>query len=568
MGKNSYLDDLFGRVTGRLLEKMEEGCAPWVGAWHTKPSAKNAHSNLPYRGFNQLALTVLGEKYFSPYWMTYNQTADLGGSVKKGEKGTMICFWQSADRGGNEPETDGDRADGTGQPAKRKHPVFKYFHVFNYEQTSGVNMIHDPYPVKMVDHAKQSPHDRAAEILRLMAVCPIEHADTRPGYRPGDDLIVMPPPGRFDSLDRYYLTAFHEAVHATGHSSRLKRFDEKDSSSYLDLSRYSREELVAQMAAAYLGSAAGLDEKAINDASVPYLKQWLKVCRDEPGLLITAANRAQKATEWILGISPEVEAYQQSRGVQANSPSFLAPRLVEQSGNGGPDYVVSGRRNLRVGDLVRHETAGLPGSPDLMAHVAIVTNIESLQDGLVEIDGRYRTRRENVKGPASFDEARSACLEVGSPVASSLDDAKKWIQRLPHLALEITAGENGVFIARKPPDIPVTGVALARENVAELFIDEPPAFRHAGTGDLFLGHLETMEGRADLYFARSPDGPAVLARYSSLPDDVAFAASPNVERPELAIAQHRAKKLNHFGSEFAPSLLLEAVAAPEIGAAS
>jgi antirestriction protein ArdC len=107
----------------------------------------------------------------------------------------------------------------------------------------------------------------------------------------------MPEKIRFASVEEYYSTLFHELSHSTGHSSRLDRkldtapkpFGSPD---------YGKEELVAEMSAAFLCSHAGIQPRVIENQAA-YLGGWLKQIKADKKLVISAAGQAQRAADWI-----------------------------------------------------------------------------------------------------------------------------------------------------------------------------------------------------------------------------------------------------------------------------
>jgi antirestriction protein ArdC len=82
-------------ITDRILNSLGNGVVPWRRPWHTE-TPKNLISSREYRGVNVLVLQ--SSPYESPYWLTCNQARDLGGSVRKGERGTPIVFWKVSER--------------------------------------------------------------------------------------------------------------------------------------------------------------------------------------------------------------------------------------------------------------------------------------------------------------------------------------------------------------------------------------------------------------------------------------------------------------------------------------
>jgi antirestriction protein ArdC len=61
----------------------------------------------------------------------------------------------------------------------------------------------------------------------------------------------------------------------------------------------SREELVAELGAAFLCGTAGIEGANLQDSSA-YLASWIKVLRSDSRLVITAAAQAQKIADYTL----------------------------------------------------------------------------------------------------------------------------------------------------------------------------------------------------------------------------------------------------------------------------
>jgi antirestriction protein ArdC len=62
---------------------------------------------------------------------------------------------------------------------------------------------------------------------------------------------------------------------------------------------YSREEMVAELGAAFLCAEAGISHAVIPNQAA-YVAGWLKKLRDDRRLLIHAAAQAQRAADYIL----------------------------------------------------------------------------------------------------------------------------------------------------------------------------------------------------------------------------------------------------------------------------
>ncbi len=65
----------------------------------------------------------------------------------------------------------------------------------------------------------------------------------------------------------------------------------------------SKEELVAEMGAAFLSGHCGIE--GILDNSAAYINGWLGRLKNDPKLVVMAAAKAQKASDYILGVKYE-----------------------------------------------------------------------------------------------------------------------------------------------------------------------------------------------------------------------------------------------------------------------
>ena len=90
---------------------------------------------------------------------------------------------------------------------------------------------------------------------------------------------------------------FHELAHSTGHKGRLARKSLMDAS-YFGSHSYSHEELVAEMTSVFVCARAGISSTLNNSAA--YLKHWLGQIKEDPRILITSAQAAQKASDWVM----------------------------------------------------------------------------------------------------------------------------------------------------------------------------------------------------------------------------------------------------------------------------
>jgi len=275
-------------INSRIIELLQQGAVPWRKTWYsTSNYPKNLVTKKEYRGVNVFMLAC--QEYSSPYWLTFKQAADKGGHVRKGQKSTPVVFWKWVDR------KDVDDADTEETNGKGKVPLLRTYNVFNWEQTEGIPS--PPSPEATINPF--TPIEKADQIIAGMPLPPdIRHGGNKACYSPILDYVKLPQPSAFESPEEYYSTAFHELTHATGHAKRVGRKGILEPS-YFGSHEYSKEELVAEMGAAFLCGHAGIEQRTITN-SAAYIQGWLRSLKNDKTLLIHAAAQAQKASDYIL----------------------------------------------------------------------------------------------------------------------------------------------------------------------------------------------------------------------------------------------------------------------------
>jgi antirestriction protein ArdC len=242
----------------------------------------------------------------------------MGGKVKPGVKGTIVVFWKRIQI----EEEDGE---------KKVIPFLRYYTVFNVEQCDGLE---DKLPKK--EEVRETTEEEKAEALSEATILAqtivdcmpkkpdIKHGGGRACYSPSLDRVRMPEQKDFTGREEYYSVLFHELVHSTGHEDRLARkgvMGTDGSWSPFGSPSYAKEELVAEMGAAFLCGTVGIENKTI-DNSAAYLQSWCDKLAEDPKLFVHAAAAAQRAADFILG-----------RGNEAGKPSTDKPETTEGKGD-------------------------------------------------------------------------------------------------------------------------------------------------------------------------------------------------------------------------------------------
>ena len=287
------------KVTDRIIAKLENGDLPPWSPGHSCSRGMqlpyNFKSNRPYRGTNVFFLILSG--FDCPAWNTFDAWKKSGHHIKKGEHGTPVIAWipkpYSYDVSNDSDDNDEDT---TTKSGTRWIPIIH--NVFNAEQTSMKDEEINKLLPKPTTVYGSNPIENAEGIFGAYqgrSNVTLKHRQGYGCYTPSTDTIKLASLDYYETSDAYYSTLFHEAVHSTGHPSRLGRL-----ALNTNHEEYSKEELVAEMGAALLCSYAGVANEKEIDNSAAYLKHWLKTIKADPSMLISAGSTAQKAIDLII----------------------------------------------------------------------------------------------------------------------------------------------------------------------------------------------------------------------------------------------------------------------------
>ena len=273
-------------ITEKIIERMEAGDVPWLKPWVGTSRQSNLISKKEYRGINVFLLGC--QNYASPYWLSFKQCKQVGGSVRKGEKSTMIVFWK---------QTVIKNKDNDGNETSKTIPLLRYYRVFNVEQCDGI----DEKKIPVIDvNLDFQPLEQCDAVVGGMQKRPnIHHKEQRAYYSPKNDFVNMPKKESFVNEEFYYAVLFHELGHSTGHDSRLERKKFNEWAPFGSDS-YSKEELVAEMTAAFLCGHCQIERETLDNA-VAYINSWVRKFKEKPKMVVLAAAAAQKASDYILG---------------------------------------------------------------------------------------------------------------------------------------------------------------------------------------------------------------------------------------------------------------------------
>jgi antirestriction protein ArdC len=286
--------DIYAIVTDKIINLLESGVVPWRRPWNPTGLPCNLVSKKPYRGVNVFLLSA--SKYVSPFWLTMRQANELGGHIRKGEESTAIVFWKIENAKASPEDIEAEET----EKQTRRRFLLRFYRVWNLEQCELPESVLDKLP-KIETHQ----HDPIEAIEKIVAGMPnppeIVRGGSKAYYSPITDCITLPPRELFIGAEEEAATETHELIHSVGHEKRLAREGICEAAPF-GSPVYSKEELTAELGAAFLCAEAGISNAVIANQAA-YVAGWLKKLRDDRKLLIHAAAQAQKAVDFVLNRS-------------------------------------------------------------------------------------------------------------------------------------------------------------------------------------------------------------------------------------------------------------------------
>lgn len=311
--RNSAPRDIYQEVTDTVIAHLDAGVIPWRKPWSTDYGMPLRMTNRkPYRGINLFLLAMQADLkgYNSPYWGTFNRIAALDGvdtadrnamrawGGLRGERATMVIFWRRISVENRDSATNGG-------PEKVFVPLLRHYNVFNLDQVSWQSTAGgapERWQTRKIERTAQERIEAAEAIVAGYPNPPRRATGSAAYYTMHNDTITLPPFADFDSAEEYYSTNFHEMIHSTGVEDRcnVPGFTQEQFG-HFGSEIYGKEELRAEMGAAFLSGRAGFDTSRTLPNSASYLASWLR--GEDPRTLVRVAAQAQRAADHILNES-------------------------------------------------------------------------------------------------------------------------------------------------------------------------------------------------------------------------------------------------------------------------
>ena len=292
------------QVLAKLVEVFTSyNYSEWKKNWKaiSISSPYNGGTKAKYKGINQLnlALYSMEKGYSDPRWYTMLQIQDVKGYVhkgqkwhlKKGSKGVVVEYWFPYNTKTHKMATWEEYGEAQKKGETEDYTLrSRYSYVFNASQIEGIPAL------KKYENLAVECSDAVKKLAEGMKVEVLNDGQDRAYYSPSEDKFHLPDMSAFSSSEAYNLTALHELIHSTGHSSRLNR----DLTGGFGTDSYAKEELVAEIASVLSSSNITTDLDYCDiDNHKAYIKSWSKQLMEQPKLLSEAVKLAQQAAEYV-----------------------------------------------------------------------------------------------------------------------------------------------------------------------------------------------------------------------------------------------------------------------------
>lgn len=283
--RNTYQE-----ITDQVLAQLEVGVRPWIREWREDVAGVSAiplrSNGAQYRGINTIMLWLARQTigYAGNTWLTFKQAMEQGGHVRRGESGHLVVKYGTFAPKGSDEE--------------RHIPFLKGYTVFNVDQIEGLPDAFYPQPAP-TEPGPAVPAIETVDAFVAATGVRVSFSGKRACYRPGFDDILMPDRNRFTDPVYLYSTLLHELAHWSGGEMRLNR----DMKNRFGDKAYAAEELVAEMATAFLCADLGVPHDPKGNTAT-YVEGWLQVLHNDSRAIFTAAAKAQQAADYLRGPQP------------------------------------------------------------------------------------------------------------------------------------------------------------------------------------------------------------------------------------------------------------------------
>ena len=278
--------NIYEQINEQILTDLKKGIIPWHVSWKITGDGIISHlTGKPYSFINSLLINRAGE------YATFNQIQKLGGKVKKGAHGEAVYFYKPIEK----------KEIKDGKEEIKKSIILKKYFVFNLLDVEGVNpRFKDRWGGENNNVNEKGNFEQANKVyegyIQTNKIV-VKYEGSQPHYKVGKNIVVIPKCGNFETTHYFYSALFHELGHSTGEPERLNR---KCFVNYGQSKKErAREELVAELTAAYICGRLGIRDNDIQKDNTAYIQGWIKNLTDDPTAFYWCASQAEKAAKLI-----------------------------------------------------------------------------------------------------------------------------------------------------------------------------------------------------------------------------------------------------------------------------
>lgn len=284
MSQEQTKKDLFHvALSKQVAEQIKRGTVSWLQA------RENEHIDLPYNPItgknytaaNNMVLSAKG--YADNRWLTYDQAAEQGCQVKKGEKATEIAFYHYIDYKTKE---------------KLDKPKIQTVKLFNAEQLTGIEKM----PGKVSN--KEEALAKVQSIFENSQVKIVNNQKDKVFYRSKDDTIYMPPKEAYKDELAYSSAAIHELCRWAGNGEERLNYETVP----FGTEAFARQKLRTEIASYMLCKELGIP---FEPEGQQFADQWVQVIEKSPFEILNAAKDAEKMKGFLMEFDKTLEKAQE-----------------------------------------------------------------------------------------------------------------------------------------------------------------------------------------------------------------------------------------------------------------
>ncbi len=284
MSQEKPKKDLFHvALSKQIAEQIKRGTASFLNA------QENEHIDMPYNpvtgknytAANNMVLSAKG--YTDSRWLTYDQAAEQGYQVKKGEKATEIAYYHYIDYNTKE---------------KLDKPKIQIVKLFNAQQLTGIEKM----PSRT--SSKEEALAKVQSIFENSQVKIVNNQKDKVFYRSKDDTIYMPPKESYKDELAYSSAALHELCRWSGNGEDRLNYETVP----FGTEAFARQKLRTEIATYMLCKEIGIP---FEPQGQQFADQWAKTIEEHPFEILNAAKDAEKMKGFVMEFDKTLEKAQE-----------------------------------------------------------------------------------------------------------------------------------------------------------------------------------------------------------------------------------------------------------------